>query len=124
LKQRSVDQAVHELSINKVCVLQKLVEIAEKCTTNEHYAPSAANKSLELIGREIGMFRDSIPMETFQAINRALALVVLKYVADQQILDRIVGDFRIDAGQFFDTAITAIRFGPDHHEPAKCIRKR
>src|SRR5215831_11256721 len=55
LRERGAEQAVTEVAVNREYVIRKLVEIVEK-TTGQQFAPSAANKSLELIGREIGLF--------------------------------------------------------------------
>ncbi len=93
LRNRGAAVAVADVAISKEWVLQKLVTIAEQCTGKERYAPGAANKALELIGKEIGMFHDTLPMETFHAITRAMALVVMRYCTDQNVLDRIVGDW-------------------------------
>jgi hypothetical protein len=96
LRNLGAAQCVAAISIDKAWVINKLVGVAEKCTSKEHYAPGAANKSLELLGKEIGMFKeDMIPRAVFDAILFKMGDVVVTYVSDPVTLDRIANAWRL-----------------------------
>lgn len=59
-------------------VLRNMVNVHEHCTDPDHYEAAAAIRSLELIGRNIGMFRDKVDHTIGLRINHEDALSELE----------------------------------------------
>lgn len=89
LRERGAEQAVTEVALSKQYVIRKLIDITERCTSEAHYAPTAANKSLELLGREVGLFREVVPIEVFNLALAQMGAAVAKYVTDEETIQRI-----------------------------------
>lgn len=86
LRQSVVDEVIERVAVDKVWVMQHLVknvqvsmrelpsqvtinETGQRFETFEKYSPSGANKALELIGTELGMFKvrvQDIPWEELE----------------------------------------------------------
>jgi hypothetical protein len=95
LRNRGAEQCVVSISIDKSWVINKLVSIADKCTSKEHYAPGAANKSLELIGKELGMFQDMIPRVIFDSLLYRMGEAVVSVIDDPVLLDKIAAKWQM-----------------------------
>jgi phage terminase small subunit len=90
LRERGTEQAINEVAVSKEWVIRKLVGIVEKTTGEAHYAPTAANKSLELLGKEIGMFKeDMIPRVAFDLLLYRMGESLVDLIQDPVLLDKI-----------------------------------
>ena len=54
MARKATEKAAERLSIDREWVMAELIEIAQAAKSSEDYAP--ANKALELLGKELGMF--------------------------------------------------------------------
>src|SRR6266516_3019880 len=54
---RATEKAIEKVALTKEWVLSRLIENAEKALTSKERSP-IANRALELIGKEMGMFVD------------------------------------------------------------------
>ena len=54
MARKATEKATERLSIDREWVMAELIEIAQAAKSSEDYAP--ANKALELLGKELGMF--------------------------------------------------------------------
>ena len=54
IARKATEKAADRLSIDREWVMAELIEIAQAAKSREDYAP--ANKALELLGKELGMF--------------------------------------------------------------------
>jgi phage terminase small subunit len=97
LRERVADQAASSAGISKGWVLERLVENANRAmqaeavrdkdggTTGEYrYEGSVANKALELIGKELGMF-----VEKKEVLNTHQGTISLKLAAARQRLAQL-----------------------------------
>lgn len=91
-EERIVHQVANSIAVDRIWIIQKLVEIVTKCTSDQRYNPSAATKSLELLGKDLGMFRDYIRIEVFTEKMARMGEVVAKY-CDAEVLDKIAADW-------------------------------
>jgi hypothetical protein len=113
LRQRSAEQAVVAIAIDNAWVIQKLVGIVEKCTSKDHYAPQAANKSLELLGKDLGMFRDYVPLEVFNLMMSQMGAAVARYISDDETLLKIAADWeKITVGKVKPADASGVNPGP------------
>ena len=88
LQEQGSKLTVNSVMIDKAWVLQKLISIAEACIASKQYSP--ANKSLELVGKEMGMFQDVIPREIFSLMMAAMGAAVAELVSDPAVLEQII----------------------------------
>ena len=88
LRNRGSERIVERVAIDKAWVLEKLIGIAEACIASKQYSP--ANKSLELVGKEMGMFQDVIPREIFSLMMAAMGAAVAELVSDAAVLEQII----------------------------------
>ncbi|MDR2883605.1 MAG: hypothetical protein LBV09_00675 [Deferribacteraceae bacterium] len=65
--------------IEKEYVLERLIEVAEKCLSDEYFNPSAANRALELLGKHLSMFKDKPELTNAENIAEELRLRLEKF---------------------------------------------
>jgi hypothetical protein len=58
-----------------------LVENVKTCKAKGQYGH--VNKALELLGKSMDLFRDSIPLEAHNTVLRLMAEAVMKYISDE-----------------------------------------
>ncbi len=90
LQRRQSAQTVNSVSIDKSWVIEGLRELAEKAREDEHWSPAAAVKAFELIGKDLGMFRDFIRVEVVNSMFAKMGEVVANLVQDQELLEKIM----------------------------------
>lgn len=90
LQRRVAEQTVALVSIDKSWVIEKLRILTDKCMQDDQWAPAAAAKSLELIGKDLGMFKDYIKVEVVNSMFAKMGEVVVNLVTDQELLSRIM----------------------------------
>jgi len=113
LRHRGAEQAVAAIAIDRAWVIQKLVGIAETCTSKHHYAPQAANKSLELLGKDLGLFRDYVPLEVFNLMMSQMGAAVARYISDDETLLKIATEWeKITVGKVKPTDASGMESGP------------
>ena|SRR3990167_2463152 len=88
IQEQGLERTVEHVAIDKAWVLSRLVAIAETCIATKQHSP--ANKSLELIGKELGMFQDVIPRELFNLMMAAMGNAVTELISDPAILEQII----------------------------------
>lgn len=102
LQSRTEERITHNLAsaitVDRIWIIQKLVEIVTKCTSEKRYNPSAATKSLELLGKDLGMFRDYIRIEVFTEKMARMGEVVAKY-CDADTLELIASGWEAIANE-------------------------
>lgn len=52
--------AVQKTGLDKAWVMERLELVVNRCLSDREFNPSGANKALELIGKENGMFRERV----------------------------------------------------------------
>lgn len=60
LGERATEKALDRACISKEWVLGSMQEVAIRCMSAEDFQPAAAIRALELLGREIKLFRDNV----------------------------------------------------------------
>lgn len=90
--------AIESIVVDRLWIVQKLVQIVQKCTSEKRYNPSAATKSLELLGKDLGMFRDYIRIEVFTEKMARMGEVVAKY-CDADTLELIAAGWESIANE-------------------------
>lgn len=91
IQERGSERAVSSVAISKEWVLTELVVMYEMAKRKQLITP--ANRSLELIGKELGMFQDVIPREIFSLMMAAMGTSVTRYVTDSAVLEQIIADW-------------------------------
>lgn len=91
LHDRVSERVVIEASLTKEWVLTELQDLYMMAKNKQLITP--ANRSLELIGKELGMFQDVVPREIFNLMMAAMGVAVTRYVTDPGVLERIIADW-------------------------------
>ena len=74
-------------------VLDNLKNLAKKCLTDgDTYNPGAANKSLELIGRHLGMFTDKLVVKTSNRFDADAIIAAEAYLADRSTTETYISE--------------------------------
>lgn len=84
LQDRGASLSVAAVGVSKQWVLAKLAFVVE---SNE--GKPAGVKALELIGRELGMFQQMIPIEQFHVLMFRMGEAVASLITDPEVLDAI-----------------------------------
>ena len=82
MKWKASVSAAEKLGVDKELVLGNLLKVMDRCLNppeGERFNQSGANRSLELIGKEIGMFKSDIGPDTKDAFGE-----LLKSIADSK----------------------------------------
>lgn len=97
LKTRAETRCVSSLGLDKAWVMERLVLVIETAIKPPMQG-NVANRALELIGKELGMFADTIPRNVFDLIMFRMGEVVMKHIEGlpgaQEYLDRICEDWK------------------------------
>ena len=88
-KDQVLIKTVESARVDKTWILAKLVELSVKCLSDDKWSPAAAAKSLELLGKDLGMFQDYVRIEVFNDLMARMGEVVARYVEDQRVIDLI-----------------------------------
>lgn len=82
LRNDKIQKAINEMNedarkaatVSVQYVLRKLSQLAEECSAKggDTYNPTAANKSLELLGRHLGMFTDKIKVDGAEKLVKGI----------------------------------------------------
>ena len=91
LQEQGSRLTVNHVAISKAWVLEELQALYMIAKAQKLLTP--ANRSLELIGKELGMFQDVIPREIYNLMMAAMGHAVTRYVSDPQVLERIILDW-------------------------------
>ena len=76
-------EIAHDMVADRAYVMNRLVTNVERCMVNgENYNPNAANRSLELIGKQLGMFVD----------RRMLGVQRIEDMTEEEILEFLGGE--------------------------------
>ena len=92
LRQRADALVTQEVALSKEWILLKLVQIVDRALPpdGKPMQGSVANKALELLGKELGMFRDTIPREIFEIMMSQMGHIVSLHVTDASALEQII----------------------------------
>lgn len=81
------ERAVEKAAISRAWVLEKLRGIAERCTAEgPEFTPTGANRALELLGKELGMFAAKSTADQDAAIAALPAAKVRQLLEAVQLL--------------------------------------